>query len=199
MIVEYAIRSDSWAVLPSSFPTPDGLTEAEWLAEFRASYAEVFGEQDADVVAALDQLATRARAQIGPEDAATLLFRPFLLPVNAVVHVRLLTVNEADAAGLVASAMLPDILLSLPPIIEPFVSPALGTGTKGAYLSAEGFSDGHPAGGVSFAFASGGYVVNLITDPTLPATLGLMEEQLDELATSLRLVDGEQSGTVRVA
>jgi hypothetical protein len=199
MIVEYAVRNDIWSVLPARFPTAEGVSEADWLAGFRALYAGNFGEQDDEVVTALDTLATDARSQIWPEDAATLLFRPFTIPINAVVHLRLVPANDAEAREFLRTAMLPDIQLSLPPIVEPFDSPTLGQGMKGAYIAAETFADGNAAGGVSYVFASGGFVVNLITDATLPATIGLMEEQLDELATSLRLVEGDQSGTVRVA
>jgi len=190
-MLEFEARNDVWSILPRTFPTEAGLNADGWFDQFCTLYVTSEVGLSIEQVGVLRDVVTEARAQIAPNDVATLLFRPSEYPVTSVVHVQLFDAEGEDASAVVQNAMLPEVPLAVPPIVEPFEAAGLGPGHKGAFIVGESFADGSPAGGLSYAFATRGHVVNVFTSPTSPTTVGLMEDFLDDLVSAIRLVPGE--------
>jgi hypothetical protein len=187
MIIEMQLPHGAWSGLPRQFPTATGQSADEWFEELARAYSTDRGGLTADQVGGLRDMVGEARAQISDRDVATLLFRPVGAPVTAVVHVQL-AAAEADSRDAITHALLPDVPMALPPKIEPIEHATFGTGHKGTFLSGE-LHDDRAVGGTSYAFAADGIVVHVFTGPLPPFVLGLIEDPLDEVVASMRLLD----------
>lgn len=194
MIVEFAVQDEWWSVLPPEFPTTDGMSEEQWFGDFLTIYANAFGEPDGEVRAELARIVADARDRIQPDDAATILFRPLMAPVNSVAHIQLFEVGDADVSVQIEHALIPEVDLALAPIVGSFESDGLGLGTKAAFLAEKRPGDATPLGGLTYAFARDGHVVRVYTEPVNPSILGLMEDPLDEIVRRITLVEGTFDG-----
>lgn len=194
MIVEFAVQDEWWSVLPPEFPTVDGMSEAQWFADFVETYKNVFGEPDGVVRAELARIVADARDRIQSDDVATILFRPMTAPVNSVAHIQLFEVGDADVSVQIERALIPDVDFALAPVVGAFDTEGLGSGTKAAFLAEKRPGDRTPLGGLTYAFARDRHVVRVYTEPANPSVLGLMEGPLDEVVRRITLVDGELDG-----
>ncbi|GLI27941.1 hypothetical protein ARHIZOSPH14_21830 [Agromyces rhizosphaerae] len=189
MDVDLQIPDASWSVVP---PEATGEQWDAFTSELAAGYAAVRGGLTDDQRMALRVMLDEVRAQVAPDDAITLLFRPYLLPVTAVVHVRVAAIADGDdvEAGL-RLALTPDLPLALPPVYEDVVAAGLGAGRRSTFVAAAPDAAGHPVGGISYAFATDGLAVHVLTSPTRPTVLGLLEEQLEQIVQTLRILPAD--------
>jgi hypothetical protein len=194
MIAEFAVQEEFWSVLPREFPTVDGATAESWFAELLALYTGVYGDAPEGVTEELLRIVEDARAQILPDDVATLLFRPLAVPVTSIAHIQLFDVGDDDVSALLERALLPTIDFAMAPVVVDFPTEALGRGTKAAFLAVVGEDASNPRAGLSYGFALGGHVVRVFTEPMAPAVLGYLEDPLDQIVLRIRLVDGDLPG-----
>lgn len=190
MIVEVHTPDATWSLLPASFPTPDGLGDAEWFAGVSERYAGTQGGLEAEAVGALRSAIDAARTEILPGDLVTMLYRPARVPVTAIVHVQMIDIVTETEESL-RWAMMPDVEFALPPIVEDFDAPALGRGRKAAFILAEGFDDDVTASGLTYAIPVADVVVFVFTSPNTPTVVGLLEAELDDIVRSIRIRDDD--------
>jgi len=199
VIVEYGFPSDVWEIIPKSFPTLDGLTEAAWIERLVSAYVVTVGEAGGQTRELVPALARGVRQQVLPDDVATVLFRPTSLPVTAVVHVQLFDAQGADTSAYIATGMIPDEPMAIPPVITPMATEHLGEGSKAAFIGVEPFPDGTAKGGISYVFATSGHLVNIQTSQARLDVIGILEAYLDEFVQTVRLVPGEIDGVEQIA
>ncbi|BDZ63897.1 hypothetical protein [Agromyces mangrovi Wang et al. 2018] len=187
--LDLQVPDASWSVVPRE------ATAERWDAfasELEAGYAAGRGAFGDEQRMALRVMLDEVRAQVAPDDALTLLFRPYAVPVTAVVHVRVAAIAEGDdvAAGL-RHALTPDLPLAIPPVVEDVTAAGLGAGRRSTFVAAAPDAAGHPVGGISYAFAADGFAVHVLTSPTRPTVLGLLEEQLEQIVQTLRILPSD--------
>ncbi|WP_353807403.1 hypothetical protein [Agromyces sp. SYSU T00194] len=188
MRLDLQVPDVSWSLVPRD-ASPE-----QWdafSAELATGYAAV-REGDGltgDQRMALGVMLDDVRAQVAPDDVVTLLFRPYLVPVTAVVHVRVAEIAAGDDVdSALRTALTPDLPLAIPPVVEDMIAPALGAGRRSSFVMGASDAAGRTVGGISYAIAADGFVVHVLTSPTPPTVIGLLEEQLEQIVQTLRIV-----------
>lgn len=197
MKLDFEIQTGYWIVIPRSFPTPDGLAEQEWFEIFLEPYIDQYGPMDEALQATFSGVVAESQRNILPEDVATILYRPLNLPVFGLLHLQLFEGVEGDVDEIARRGLLPDSLFALPPVIEPYETEKLGTGTKAAFLLSEQNADGSRSGGLSYVFGSNGTLVRAFTHPATSSVVGLMEDLVDWIVNTIEVTEGDVAGVIR--
>ncbi|MBT2498643.1 hypothetical protein J7E25_06005 [Agromyces sp. ISL-38] len=189
MNLELSYPAASCSILPRTFPTPDGASEAEWFEAIGSQYAESQGELDDIRRESLRRILERKRRDVLPADEATILFRPTILPVFVTIHVQAFERTGAEVEALVERVGMPETTMALRPRVDRFPSELLGEGRKAAFVAAVAADD--TMAGFSYLFADARRVVSVFTAPATPTALGILEPILDDIVRTIRFAPAD--------